>query len=84
MVQAGKDGKRNPSSLATPRSPGIDRRAAILALLSIPLASWTPLSAQRPAWLTISLDQWAGITVTHRNHTVHLRAEDIFAALQET
>lgn len=60
----------------------MSRRAAILAVLCIPLGSWRALAANA-GWLTINLDQWAGMTVTHKGQKVQLRAEDIFAALKE-
>jgi len=64
------------------------RRLAILALVSMPLGSWRGVSmgaAQKPgpAWLTIDLNQWSGLTVVYRNQEIHLRAQDVFDALKE-
>lgn len=58
------------------------RRAALLAALTIPLGSWRALAAEA-GWLTIPLDHWKGLTITHNGQTIHLRAEDVFAALSE-
>lgn len=59
------------------------RRDALLAALSVPLGSWTAvkLSAAEPAHLTISLDQWAGITFTHGTKTLTLSGAEIFRIL---
>ena len=65
-----------------PTQATMSRRAAVLAVLSLPLGSWRAFAANA-GWLKVDLGQWAGITVTHKGKTVILRAEDIFAALQE-
>jgi len=36
-----------------------------------------------PAWLTIDLNRWDGLTVVYRGQTVHLRAVDVFEMLKE-
>lgn len=58
------------------------RRTALLALLAIPLGSWRAFAVEA-GWLTIPLDQWKGLTITHKGKKIHLRAEDVFAALSE-
>lgn len=58
------------------------RRAALLAVLALPLGARTALGTTA-GWLTIPLDQWKGLTITHKGKKIHLRAEDVFAALSE-
>jgi len=63
------------------------RRRAILAVLALPLARFARAQAVTatpgPAWLTIDLNQWNGLTVVYRNQEIHLRAQDVFDALKE-
>lgn len=62
-----------------------NRRTAILTIVSS-LLTRTATAQSRPVvsgWLTIPLDQWQGLSITHQGQVVHLPARDIFAALQE-
>jgi hypothetical protein len=58
------------------------RRAALLALFSLPLGNRTALKASGGT-LSIDLNQWDTIVVSHKGKSVTLTAADIFAALQE-
>lgn len=66
------------------------RRGAIVAVLSAPLGYYralTTVHAQStlptgPATLSINLDQWAGLAVTHHGKTVFVPVADIFDALK--
>ena len=64
-----------------------NRRRAILALCSLPLGyflAWsTRARAQGFETLTINLNQWRAIEVTHGKETVRLTTRDIFEALKE-
>ncbi len=57
------------------------RRAAILALLAMPLGYFKAFAAEKGR-LTINLDQWQGIDITHQGRTLHVTAAEIFAALK--
>lgn len=56
------------------------RRAALLTLLSIPLAKFDAYAVEA-GWLTIDLGQWKGMTVKHGVGTVTLTGTDIMNAL---
>ena len=61
------------------------RRRAIHALCALPLGyflAWN-VKAQGRASLTINLDQWKAIEVTHGKDSVVLTPKDIFEALKE-
>lgn len=57
------------------------RRQALLALLAMFLSGRTVAKAQTPGVLTINLNQWAAIEVTHGGTTKRLSAREIFEAL---
>ena len=59
----------------------LPRRLAILAVLATILGRRVGSAA--PAWLTIDLNRWDGLTVVYRGQTVHLRAVDVFEMLKE-
>lgn len=59
------------------------RRAALLAVLSTPLAGYRRAEATTPALLTINLDQWREIVVTYGDRAVIVSAADVFKILQE-
>ena len=58
----------------------INRRAAVLALLAMPLGWYRVLSA-RGGWLAINLDEWTGIKVSYRGQTTTVTAAEIVRAL---
>ena len=60
----------------------MSKRAALIAVCSLPLGSFTALKAQG-AVLTIDLNQWSAIRATYKGKTVMVPAENIFNALQE-
>lgn len=73
------------------------RREAIIAVLATPLGKFTAFASQGPAnptrdqasatpvvskaLLTINLDQWGGIKVTHGKRSTMITSADIFDAL---
>ena len=71
------------------REGDVTRRQLVAALtvLLAPMASWRGVSAAgkplKPAWLTVDLNQWDGITFKHGKETIHFTAEDVFEALKE-
>lgn len=60
----------------------LNRRAAVVALLSLPLGYYRALQA-RGGWLTVDLSQWTGMTVKLGSRVEHITAKDIMDALQE-
>ena len=58
----------------------LNRRAALLALLSLPLGDYRALSAQSGV-LTIDLNKWRGLRVTHGKESIDISGQDIFEAL---
>jgi hypothetical protein len=54
----------------------------VFAVMALPLGSWKAFAANA-GWLRVDLNQWAGVVVTHKGKQVTLRADDIFAALEE-
>ena len=56
------------------------RRAAVLALLSMPLGYFRAF-AQSAGWLTVDLGQWAGIKVKLASKEVVVTNREIFEAL---
>ena len=59
----------------------MDRRGALLALLSLPLADVRVL-AGHTGHLTIPLDQWGTVAFTYKGQTQEFTTGDIFAALK--
>jgi len=69
----------------------LTRRNAIIAILAAPLGKFTAFAqTQAPAplastasraRLTINLDQWAGIVVTHGKRSTTITSAEIFDAL---
>lgn len=61
----------------------MDRRMAIMALLTLPLGSFKAFKTrgQYPAILEIHLDDWAGIEVQYAGDRVTLSSADIFKIL---
>lgn len=57
------------------------RRAALIALLSLPLADVRML-AQQQGHLTIPLDQWATVTFTLDGRVLRLTTAEIFNILK--
>jgi hypothetical protein len=61
----------------------LSRRLVITALMSAPMGYFRALSAQAlPGWLTIDLNQWAGLRVDHKGKRITLTSDEIFAALR--
>jgi hypothetical protein len=58
------------------------RRAAVLALLSMPLGYYKAFAASA-GWLTVDLGQWAGIKVKLAGKEVVVTNLEIFEALKE-
>lgn len=64
---------------------------AILAVLASPMAQWRGVSAEqqpkalpvKPAWLTIDLNHWAGMTVKLQKEEIHFTSKDILELLKE-
>lgn len=67
----------------------MNRRAALLSLLSIPLVQFDAFAQVKHkalipgGVLTVPLDNWAGIVVTYQGKQCGVTAADIFAALSE-
>ena len=60
------------------------RRAAVLALLSMPLGYYKAFAMQVTGWLTIDLGQYRGIKVTLAGKTVEISNVELFEALKAT
>jgi hypothetical protein len=64
----------------------LNRRAAIIALFSVPMAQFslanTVTTKPGKAHLTIDLDSWSGVTVKHGDDAIVLTAKEIFDALR--
>lgn len=58
----------------------MNRRAAVLALLSMPLGYFKAFAAEA-GWLTVDLSQWAGIKVRLAGKEVVVTNLEIFEAL---
>lgn len=68
----------------------MNRREALLAVISIPMARFTAMGTARPqapragkAYLTLNLDTWAGVEVTLGGKSVFVPAAEIFNALNK-
>lgn len=75
--------QRQHATVDTPaatRGGTTGRRAAILAILSLPLGHWKALRAQGKV-LTVDLNQWETVSVIYAGKTVELTAREIFDAL---
>lgn len=63
----------------------MNRRNALVALMSIPLGAYAFKDAQanpaNPAALRICLDDWSGFTVQHKGKQVFISSAEIFDAL---
>lgn len=60
----------------------LSRRAAALAILSLPLGDYRALHASGGV-LTVDLNQWREIKVVHGTRTVSVSMQEIFKALTE-
>ena len=64
----------------------LNRRAAVIALLTIPLGYYRAFAQSKmptgQATLTVDLGQWAGIKVTHKGKEIFVTAAEIYAALE--
>ena len=58
----------------------VKRRAALIALLSLPMGYYQALSAQG-ATLSVDLGQWKALRVVHKGQTIELSMTDIWEAL---
>jgi len=65
----------------------VDRRSALLALLTMPLGKFDAFKVRQmpsePGVLIVPLDEWAGIDVTYRGQRVHFSAQQLFAILKD-
>ena len=59
----------------------LTRRAALLAVLAIPLGKFNAL-ANIGGWLTIDLSQWTGLTIKHGKDTMQLTGREVFNILK--
>lgn len=57
------------------------RRAAIIAIFSLPLGYYRALKAQGGV-LTVDLNQWNTVTVKFKDNTLTLSTREIFEALR--
>lgn len=65
----------------------MNRRNALVALMSIPLGAYAFKDAHanpaNPAALRICLDDWSGFTVQHQGKSVFVSSAEIFATLSK-